>query len=74
MGDGGTNGPGPNGPPVHLTLKVAGVHWWYRTRSHAAELTAGEPLPLGSLVRAARSRSSRACRWQLEARDRSGAS
>lgn len=33
--------PSPAGPPVALTLKVAGVHWWYRTRSHAAELTAG---------------------------------
>eukprot|EP00887_Chlorella_sp_A99_P003737 scaffold7.g3737.t1 len=28
-------------PPVELSLKVAGVHWWYRTRSHAGELTAG---------------------------------
>ena len=26
---------------VGVTLKVAGVHWWYRTRAHAAELTAG---------------------------------
>lgn len=33
--------PSPAGPPVVLALKVAGVHWWYRTRSHAAELTAG---------------------------------
>lgn len=33
--------PSPSGPPVQLTLKIAGVHWWYRTRSHAAELTAG---------------------------------
>ena len=40
MGDGGTAAP-PAGPPVDLTLKVAGVHWWFRTRSHAAELTAG---------------------------------
>ena len=24
-----------------MTLKIAGVHWWYRTRAHAAELTAG---------------------------------
>lgn len=24
-----------------VTLKVAGVHWWYRTHAHAAELTAG---------------------------------
>jgi hypothetical protein len=31
----------PTGPPVDLVLKIAGVHWWYRTRSHAAELTAG---------------------------------
>ena len=31
----------PAGPPVELSLKVAGVHWWYRTRSHAGELTAG---------------------------------
>eukprot|EP00803_Ostreobium_quekettii_P005528 evm.model.scf_1360EXC.4 EVM.evm.TU.scf_1360EXC.4 scf_1360EXC:29335-34456(-) len=29
------------GEGVELTLKVAGIHWWYRTRSHAAELTAG---------------------------------
>ena len=31
----------PDGKPVGVTLKVAGVHWWYRTRAHAAELTAG---------------------------------
>lgn len=26
---------------VNLGAKVAGVHWWYRSHSHAAELTAG---------------------------------
>jgi len=26
---------------IQLSLKIAGIHWWYRTRSHAAELTAG---------------------------------
>eukprot|EP00850_Spirogloea_muscicola_P014989 SM000111S18812 [mRNA] locus=s111:412288:415503:+ [translate_table: standard] len=26
---------------VHLGAKIAGVHWWYRSRSHAAELTTG---------------------------------
>ena len=26
---------------VTLSLKCAGVHWWYNSRSHAAELTAG---------------------------------
>mmetsp|Transcript_27371 Transcript_27371/g.44557 ORF Transcript_27371/g.44557 Transcript_27371/m.44557 type:complete len:633 (+) Transcript_27371:1299-3197(+) len=26
---------------VSIAAKVAGVHWWYRTQSHAAELTAG---------------------------------
>jgi beta-amylase len=31
----------PAGNPVEISLKVAGIHWWYRTRSHAAELTAG---------------------------------
>ena len=31
----------PAGAAVEVTLKVAGIHWWYRTRSHAAELTAG---------------------------------
>lgn len=31
----------PKGAPVDVTIKIAGVHWWYRTRSHAAELTAG---------------------------------
>lgn len=31
----------PSGAAVEVTLKVAGIHWWYRTRSHAAELTAG---------------------------------
>lgn len=41
MADAGSGGSSPSGPPVDLTLKVAGVHWWYRTRSHAAELTAG---------------------------------
>ena len=29
------------GAGVTLSLKLAGVHWWYATRSHAAELTAG---------------------------------
>ena len=33
--------PTPLGTPVHMNLKMAGVHWWYHTRSHAAELTAG---------------------------------
>jgi len=27
--------------PVPLGIKLAGVHWWFKTRSHAAELTAG---------------------------------
>ena len=26
---------------VQLAIKCAGVHWWYNSRSHAAELTAG---------------------------------
>jgi len=26
---------------VEVSLKVAGIHWWFRTRSHASELTAG---------------------------------
>jgi hypothetical protein len=26
---------------VLLVAKVAGIHWWYHTESHAAELTAG---------------------------------
>eukprot|EP00210_Caulerpa_lentillifera_P006982 g6677.t1 len=26
---------------IELSLKIAGIHWWYRTQSHAAELTAG---------------------------------
>eukprot|EP00180_Rhodochaete_pulchella_P000827 Plantae.Rhodophyta-Rhodochaete_pulchella.ctg16543.p1 GENE.Plantae.Rhodophyta-Rhodochaete_pulchella.ctg16543~~Plantae.Rhodophyta-Rhodochaete_pulchella.ctg16543.p1 ORF type:complete len:213 (+),score=37.17 Plantae.Rhodophyta-Rhodochaete_pulchella.ctg16543:41-640(+) len=26
---------------VALAVKIAGIHWWYRTQSHAAELTAG---------------------------------
>uniref|UniRef100_A0A0D9XH02 Beta-amylase n=1 Tax=Leersia perrieri TaxID=77586 RepID=A0A0D9XH02_9ORYZ len=25
----------------HIAVKVSGVHWWYKTASHAAELTAG---------------------------------
>ena len=29
------------GSGVSLGLKCAGIHWWYRTRSHAAELTTG---------------------------------
>jgi beta-amylase len=28
-------------PALHLGAKLAGVHWWFRTRAHAAELTAG---------------------------------
>ncbi len=25
----------------HLGAKLAGVHWWFKSRAHAAELTAG---------------------------------
>ncbi|WOK92787.1 beta-amylase 2, chloroplastic-like [Canna indica] len=25
----------------HIAAKISGVHWWYKTASHAAELTAG---------------------------------
>ena len=28
-------------PAVQLGAKLAGVHWWFRSRAHAAELTAG---------------------------------
>ena len=31
----------PSGPVLDLGLKLAGVHWWYQQRSHAAELTCG---------------------------------
>lgn len=31
----------PAGQPVEVSLKIAGVHWWYNSRSHAAEMTAG---------------------------------
>ena len=27
--------------PLPWYLQVSGVHWWYKTASHAAELTAG---------------------------------
>jgi len=30
-----------DGTGVQLAIKCAGVHWWYNSRSHAAELTAG---------------------------------
>ena len=26
---------------MEVSLKIAGVHWWYNSRSHAAEMTAG---------------------------------
>jgi hypothetical protein len=26
---------------VDVAIKVAGIHWWYKSRSHAAEMTAG---------------------------------
>ncbi|XP_057455781.1 beta-amylase [Lotus japonicus] len=29
------------GCKVKLALKVSGIHWWYKSESHAAELTAG---------------------------------
>ena len=29
------------GRAVEVSLKIAGVHWWYNSRSHAAEMTAG---------------------------------
>lgn len=25
----------------HAGAKLAGVHWWFKSRAHAAELTAG---------------------------------
>lgn len=28
-------------PAAKLSIKLAGVHWWFKTRSHAAENTAG---------------------------------
>merc|ERR1711972_208785 len=28
-------------PGVHLAGKIAGIHWWYGDKSHAAEVTAG---------------------------------
>jgi beta-amylase len=28
-------------PSCHLGAKLAGVHWWFKSRAHAAELTAG---------------------------------
>lgn len=28
-------------PACHLGAKLAGVHWWHKSRAHAAELTAG---------------------------------
>jgi hypothetical protein len=28
-------------PVVQLGAKLAGVHWWFKSRAHAAELTAG---------------------------------
>ena len=28
-------------PAVALGAKLAGVHWWFKSRAHAAELTAG---------------------------------
>jgi beta-amylase len=28
-------------PAARLSVKLAGVHWWFKSRSHAAELTAG---------------------------------
>jgi hypothetical protein len=28
-------------PQVHVTMKVAGLHWWRHTNSRAAEATAG---------------------------------
>jgi len=30
-----------SGYPVKIAGKVAGVHWWYKTAAHGAELTAG---------------------------------
>ena len=30
-----------DGVGARLAIKCAGIHWWYRTRAHAAELTTG---------------------------------
>ncbi|GLC59920.1 Leucine-rich repeat receptor-like serine/threonine-protein kinase bam2 [Pleodorina starrii] len=38
---GGAAAAAGGGGGLHLALKIAGIHWWYRSRSHAAELTAG---------------------------------
>eukprot|EP00884_Botryococcus_braunii_P020130 jgi/Botrbrau1/6800/Bobra.0153s0003.1 len=32
---------GKDWPDVEVAVKVAGIHWWYKSRSHAAEMTAG---------------------------------
>ena len=29
-------------PAVEVAVKVSGIHWWYNSPSHAAEMTAGE--------------------------------
>ena len=33
--------PTPSGKRVNINIKIAGVHWWYHTKSRPAELTAG---------------------------------
>lgn len=33
-------------PACQLGVKLAGVHWWHKSRSHAAELTAGEHMSI----------------------------
>ena len=37
----GGAGAAPRERAVQISLKCAGVHWWFLSRSHAAELTAG---------------------------------
>ena len=40
--DGAANAPAPSPSSVPLLMfKIAGIHWWFKSRSHAAELTAG---------------------------------
>lgn len=35
------NAPLPPGNHVEAAVKVAGIHWWYASKTHAAEMTAG---------------------------------
>lgn len=52
-------------PACLLGVKLAGVHWWHKSRSHAAELTAGGTPPHSFASACNGCCQSRGAAWQV---------